>query len=42
VGYVEQNKNTYFFATHIDIREPLDAKARMVITRSCLKDLGLL
>jgi beta-lactamase class D len=42
VGYVEQDKNTYFFTTHIDIRDPLDAKARMAITRSSLKDLGLL
>lgn len=42
VGYLEQGKNTYFVATNIDIKAPKDAKARLEITRRCLKDLGLL
>ncbi|WP_081677595.1 class D beta-lactamase [Dolichospermum circinale] len=42
VGYVEQNKNVYFFATNIDINKPDDLSARVEITRNSLKDLGLL
>ncbi len=42
VGYLEQNKNVYFFATTIDMRNPSDAPARIEITRRSLKDLGLL
>ena len=42
VGYVEQNKNVYFFATNIDINKPDDLPARIEITRNSLKDLGLL
>jgi beta-lactamase class D len=42
VGYLEQNKNVYFFATTIDMRKPEDAPSRIEITRRSLKDLGLL
>ncbi|MFN6438572.1 MAG: class D beta-lactamase [Nostoc sp. DedSLP01] len=42
VGYLEQNKNVYFFATTLDIYKPEDAPARIEITRRSLKDLGLL
>ncbi|WP_196513949.1 class D beta-lactamase [Nostoc sp. NZL] len=42
VGYLEQNKNVYFFATTLDMQKPEDAPARIEITRRSLKDLGLL
>lgn len=42
VGYLEQNKNVYFFATTIDMNKAEDAPARIEITRRSLKDLGLL
>jgi beta-lactamase class D len=42
VGYLEQGKNTYFFATNIEIRNKKDAANRVEITRLCLKDLALL
>ncbi|MBE9096960.1 class D beta-lactamase [Tychonema sp. LEGE 07203] len=42
VGYLEQNKNAYFFATNIDIRSTNDAAARIELTRRCFKDMGLL
>ncbi|MEH2364584.1 class D beta-lactamase [Nostoc sp.] len=42
VGYLEENKNVYFFATTLDIYKPEDAPARIEITRRSLKDLGLL
>ncbi|WP_315789542.1 class D beta-lactamase [Fischerella sp. JS2] len=42
VGYLEQNKNVYFFATTIDMGKPSDAPLRIEITRRSLKDLGLL
>ncbi|MGD1857158.1 MAG: class D beta-lactamase [Leptolyngbyaceae cyanobacterium] len=42
VGYVEQNDNTYFFATNIDIRDEDDPQARETLTRLSLKTLGLL
>ncbi|MBW4609102.1 MAG: class D beta-lactamase [Hassallia sp. WJT32-NPBG1] len=42
VGYLEQKKNVYFFATTIDMNKPTDAPARIEITRRSLKDLGLL
>lgn len=41
VGYLEQNKNVYFFATNIYIRKPDDLAARIEITRRSLKELGL-
>lgn len=42
VGYLEQNDNVYFFATNIDVNKREDLPARIEITRSSLKDLGLL
>jgi beta-lactamase class D len=42
VGYLEKSQDVYFFATNIDIRDPKDAKARISLTRKCLKDLMLL
>ncbi|MBE9067504.1 class D beta-lactamase, partial [Leptolyngbya cf. ectocarpi LEGE 11479] len=42
VGYVEQDDNTYFFATNIAIRDADDSKARETLTRLSLKTLGLL
>lgn len=42
VGYLEQGKNIYIFATNIDIRNKNDPAARIEVTRRCLKDLGLL
>jgi beta-lactamase class D len=42
VGYLEQGKNTYFFATNLEMRTKKDTAARSEITRRCLKDLGLL
>jgi len=42
VGYLEKNKNVYFFATNIDIRSKNDISARIELTRRCFKDLALL
>ena len=42
VGYLEKDKNVYFFATNIDIRNNNDASARIELTRRCFKDLALL
>ncbi|MEG4285894.1 class D beta-lactamase [Microcoleus sp. A006_D1] len=42
VGYLEQNKTAYFFATNIDIRSTKDGAARIELTRRCFKDMGLL
>ncbi|WP_347239962.1 class D beta-lactamase [Oscillatoria sp. FACHB-1406] len=42
VGYVERDKNAYFFAVNIDINTPNDAKARSELMRRSLKDLGVL
>lgn len=42
VGYLEQNDNTYFFATNIDMSTPDDAAKRIELTRRCLNDLDLL
>jgi beta-lactamase class D len=42
VGYLEQNDNVYFFATNIDVNKREDLPARIEITRSSFKDLGLL
>ncbi len=42
VGYLEQNKNVYFFATTLDMDKAEDAPTRIEITRRSLKDLGLL
>ncbi|QYO61931.1 hypothetical protein [Leptolyngbya sp. 7M] len=42
VGYLEQNNNTYFFATNITMPSADDAAKRLDITRRCFKALGLL
>ncbi len=42
IGYVEKGKNTYFFATNIDIRNEKDGLARIELTRRCLKDIAVL
>jgi beta-lactamase class D len=42
VGYLEKEKNVYFFATNIDIRNKKDPAARIELTRRCLKDLAVL
>lgn len=44
VGYVEENNNVYFFATTVESPRPDDVltDAKINITRSILKDLGLL
>ncbi len=42
VGYLEQGKNVYFFATNIDLQTEADAPKRMQVTRRCFKALGLL
>jgi beta-lactamase class D len=42
VGYLEKEKNIYFFATNIDIRNKKDPSARMELTRRCFKDLAVL
>lgn len=42
VGYVEQNENTYFFATNIHIRDQTDLENRAEVTRRSLETLQLL
>ncbi len=42
VGYLEQNNNTYFFATNITMPSADAAAKRLDITRRCFKALGLL
>ena len=42
VGYLEKNKNVYFFATNIDIRSKNDPATRIELTRRCFKELALL
>ncbi|WP_009634339.1 class D beta-lactamase [Synechocystis sp. PCC 7509] len=42
VGYIERDGNTYFFATQLDVIKEQDIKARLEITRSILKNMGLL
>ena len=42
VGYLEKEKNVYFFATNIDIRNKKDPAARMELTRRCFKDIAVL
>ncbi len=42
VGYLEKDKNVYFFATNIDIRDDNDLPLRMELTRRCFQALGLL
>lgn len=43
VGYLERDSNVpYFFAINMDITKTEDAKARIAITKSILRDLGLM
>lgn len=42
IGYLERDRRVYFFATHIDILRDNDAKARLAITKSVLRDLELI
>lgn len=42
VGYLEQNNNTYFFATNINISDQVNLSKREQLTRLCLQTLGLL
>lgn len=42
VGYVERNKNVYFFAMNIDIKKDADAAARMKIARSILREMKII
>ncbi|WP_110987659.1 class D beta-lactamase [Acaryochloris thomasi] len=42
VGYVEQDDNTYFFATNINIRDEADLSTRAAVTRQSLKSLKVL
>lgn len=42
VGYLERDEQVYFFATNIDINTSADAAARLAITTSILRDLGLI
>jgi beta-lactamase class D len=41
VGYLEQNNNVFFFATHIEMQEEDDFPNRIEITRRSLAALGL-
>ena len=42
VGYLEQNNNTYFFATNMVTPTENELLKRIEVTRRCLKALGLL
>lgn len=42
VGYLERDRNTYFFALQMDIVQAKDLKARLEITKNILKDTGVL
>ncbi len=42
VGYMARKESVYFFANNIDIVKPGDDKARIAITKSILRDLGLI
>jgi len=42
VGYVERDKNVYFFATEIDIKRDEDAAKRAEITKNVLKNLQII
>lgn len=42
VGYLQQNNNTYFFATNINMPTADDAAKRIDLTRRSFKKLGLL
>jgi beta-lactamase class D len=42
VGYLERDKDVYFFATNIEIRNQKDPLARLELTRRCFQELGVL
>lgn len=42
IGYLEKQKDVYFFSTNIDIRDENDLSARIDLTRRCFKELELL
>lgn len=42
VGYLERDKNVYFFAVNINIRKEGDMSNRMELMRRCFQDLKLL
>ncbi|MCX5732814.1 MAG: class D beta-lactamase [candidate division NC10 bacterium] len=42
VGYLEKAGHPFFFATNIDIVKPEDVSARVAVTRTSLRSLGLL
>jgi beta-lactamase class D len=42
VGYLERGDRVYFFALNVDINKPEDIKARIAITKSILRSMGLL
>ncbi len=42
VGYLEKEKDVYFFATNIEIRNQEDGSKRLELTRRCFKDIGVL
>jgi beta-lactamase class D len=42
VGYLEENRNVYFFANNIDIKEEKDLTARISIVKEIFKSMGLL
>jgi len=42
VGYVERNKNAFFFALNIDIRDIKDAAARKTIVNNILTEMNIL
>ncbi|BAZ13575.1 putative beta-lactamase [Calothrix sp. NIES-4071] len=42
VGYLEKNKNVYYFAVNIDIRKDKDVAARKELMRRCFKELRVL
>ncbi len=42
VGYLERGDDAYFFALNLDVVKPNDTKARLEITKSILRDMGLI
>ncbi|MEL6134221.1 MAG: class D beta-lactamase [Bacteroidota bacterium] len=42
VGWVEKGEKVYFYATHIDIKEPSDAVKRLQVTRKVMEELGIM
>lgn len=42
VGYVERQNDVYFYALNIDIDDPEDAGARIEVTKTVLRELGVM